>query len=239
MKGIFSRWRHVMYHVNLDRESGTVDVYHRNNDISDANVVSSEIEGSPLHTLMVDLDVPAHLIPSETPGHSHLFIDVPMTADQMWAIVDALAAAGVVEGGYAGSSHARGFTSVRLPWVAKGPELPVPTGTDDAAQYRASNRGSGENAEADSLPDQLIWSDVGSLPQPVRVSVRTTDPTGMVSDWAEVRHIVQAGDTITFNPGTIHMDLAEGGAISRGEITVGPVPVSAEVRNVIVGNGGY
>lgn len=224
-----------MYHVNLDRESGTVDIYQRNNDISDANVVSSEIQGSPLHTLMVDLDVPAHLIPSETPGHSHLFIDVPMTADQMWAIVDALAAAGVVEGGYAGSSHARGFTSVRLPWIAKGPELAVPTGTDDAAQYRASNHGSGVDAEADDLLDQLIWSD--SRPQTVRVSVRTTDPTGVVSDWAELRHVVQAGDTITFNPGTIHMDLAEGGAVSHGEITVGPVP--ARVHNVIVGNGGY
>lgn len=109
--------------------------------MQDCDVVSSQITGSPLHTLLVDLDVPAYLLPSETPGHSHLLIDVPMTAEQMWAIVDALAMAGIVEGGYCGASHARGFTSVRLPWIPKGEEAPVPTGPDNAEQYRASNTG--------------------------------------------------------------------------------------------------
>jgi hypothetical protein len=67
-----------------------------------ASVVASTIEGSDsLHTIMLDLDVPATLVPSSTPGHSHLYIDVPL------------------EDGYVSASIERGHTALRLPGVKK------------------------------------------------------------------------------------------------------------------------
>lgn len=71
------------------------------------------------HMLVLDLDVPAALVPSSTTGHSHLFIAAHMTWEQYERVLDALAAAGIVEHGYVGASKARGFTAVRLPWVRK------------------------------------------------------------------------------------------------------------------------
>jgi hypothetical protein len=73
----------------------------------------------PRHTIMLDLDVPATLIPSTTPGHSHLYIDVPLEWSKYKILLDALAEAGVIELGYASASKARGFSSLRLPWVKK------------------------------------------------------------------------------------------------------------------------
>lgn len=86
----------------------------------DAEVVTSDIIGRPgKHTIMLDLDVPATLVPSTTPGHSHLYIDVPVDWDNYQILLDALALAGVVERGYVLASKARGFSALRLPWVRK------------------------------------------------------------------------------------------------------------------------
>ena len=71
------------------------------------------------------LDGPAVLVPSSTPGHSHLYIDVPMTWEQYEAILTALADAGVMEQGYYRASKLRKGTHLRLPWVRK-PEPPPP-----------------------------------------------------------------------------------------------------------------
>lgn len=71
------------------------------------------------HTLMIDLDVPASLVPSTTPGHSHLYIDVPMDWQHVLDILGALVAGGVVEPGYLNASKERGYTALRLPWVQK------------------------------------------------------------------------------------------------------------------------
>jgi hypothetical protein len=49
------------------------------------------------HLPVVDLDVPARLEPSGTPGHSHLYLDVPMTWAQYSTLLHALCAAGVVQ----------------------------------------------------------------------------------------------------------------------------------------------
>lgn len=89
-----------------------------------ADVVSSELrESDPFfgkrHMLVIDLDVSAALIPSSTPGHSHLFIDAPMSWLEYQDVLEALANAGILEAGYVGASKARGFTAVRLPWVRK------------------------------------------------------------------------------------------------------------------------
>lgn len=71
------------------------------------------------HKLVLDIDLPAKLIPSTTPDHYHLYIDKEIPADKYWDLVQAFVDAGLVEEGYLGASMRRGYTSARLPWVRK------------------------------------------------------------------------------------------------------------------------
>jgi len=99
--------------------------------LDEADIVSSELfcgflEDIPSgvappmkHRVMLDIDVPAVLVPSSTPGHHHLYIDVYVTWDKYVVLLDALADCGVVERGYVSASKERGFTAVRLPWVRR------------------------------------------------------------------------------------------------------------------------
>lgn len=104
-------------------------------DLSEANVVTSisgdSSKGERLldvdldtrkgyHRPVLDLDVPAFLVPSSTPGHSHLYIDRLLNWDAYRQLLTALGRAGIIEDGYVGASIARGHTAVRLPWVPKG-----------------------------------------------------------------------------------------------------------------------
>jgi hypothetical protein len=68
---------------------------------------------------VLDLDLPAQLIPSSTPGHFHLYLDVELSHSTYMDLLTALAAAGIIERGYADASRERGYTAVRLPWVRK------------------------------------------------------------------------------------------------------------------------
>lgn len=94
-------------------------------DITEAQVVSSEIRDSRYpweaghHLVLLDLDVPAHLIPSSTPGHSHLYIEVPVDWPVYERLLEALADAGVIETGYVSASRDRKATHLRLPWIKK------------------------------------------------------------------------------------------------------------------------
>ena len=87
--------------------------------LDEADVISSRITGSSRHTVMLDLDVPARLVPSSTPGHSHLYIDRAMAWPEYEQLLKALAAAGVLEPGYVDASIERKHTALRLPWVKK------------------------------------------------------------------------------------------------------------------------
>lgn len=105
-------------------------------EVHEANAVSSEMlsklgwDGRPItgvtkwHAVLLDLDVPAWLIPSSTEGHSHLYIDVACTEEDYFNLLDALNRCGVIEHGYAVASKKKGGTYLRLPWVKK--ELPQP-----------------------------------------------------------------------------------------------------------------
>lgn len=104
-------------------------------ELSEANVVCSDIDGTvthhqcqihncPLniaavHKPVLDIDVPVMLIPSSTEGHSHLYIDKSVSWDAYCKLLDALVECGIVERGYVQAAKNRGFTSVRLPWVKK------------------------------------------------------------------------------------------------------------------------
>ena len=94
------------------------------NDIAKANLISSIDPGTQpgdpaTHRPVLDLDFPAALVPSSTPGHFHLYLDVEISDDDYWRMLYALADAGVLEHGYVRACQSRGFTSVRLPWIKK------------------------------------------------------------------------------------------------------------------------
>lgn len=120
----------VQYEPGIDREEA---------ELAYANVVSSELNPTPRtffdqvpqHMLAIDLDVPAYLVPSSTPGHSHLYVDVRIPHHRYMALLSMLADCGVIERGYAEVSIARGHSDLRLPWVRKGepspPKPPAPT----------------------------------------------------------------------------------------------------------------
>jgi hypothetical protein len=108
-------------------QAGNTDSRERVGTLSDANVVSSKRiapganDGETRHSLVLDIDHPAWLIPSTTPGHYHLYIDVPggLNESMYFAVLELLARAGVIEEGYANASKARGYSSARLPWIEK------------------------------------------------------------------------------------------------------------------------
>jgi hypothetical protein len=61
----------------------------------------------------------AWLIPSTQENHYHLYVDVAWPWPTIGMILIDLTRAGVIEEGYAQVSHKRGFTALRLPWIAK------------------------------------------------------------------------------------------------------------------------
>ena len=108
--------------VNLSTESQSA--VEETADLDEADIVSSEFRkrrpnARAQHMVVLDIDVPIAVIPSSTPGHSHLFIDARMSWDEYSDVLSALANAGIIEAGYAAASKARGFSAVRLPWVRK------------------------------------------------------------------------------------------------------------------------
>lgn len=113
----------VVYEPGIDR---------REEDLDHANIVSSLhrpnprdfLGGEPRHAVALDLDIPAYLIPSSTPGHSHLYIEASIPHHRYMALLSALADAGVIEKGYAEVSIKRGHSDLRLPWVEKGDPSP-------------------------------------------------------------------------------------------------------------------
>lgn len=72
-----------------------------------------------MHTVAIDVDHPVRVLPSTTPGHFHLLIDVPMPWWRYRRLLRALMKAGIIEPGYYSASVRRGATFLRLPWVRK------------------------------------------------------------------------------------------------------------------------
>jgi hypothetical protein len=85
---------------------------------ADADVVISLLPDGR-HAPVLDLDLPHRLVPSTTEGHSHLYLDVPMSWRQYKRLLKALAKAGVLEQGYVEASLYRRHTAARMPWVKK------------------------------------------------------------------------------------------------------------------------
>jgi hypothetical protein len=93
-------------------------------DLDTADVVSSVRKGlrgfTSKHMVMFDLDVPIEVIPSSTPGHSHVYFpETNVSESALFALFEHMVNCGIVEPGYLGASRARGFAALRLPWVRK------------------------------------------------------------------------------------------------------------------------
>ncbi len=90
-----------------------------------ANLLSSLCEDG-LHRPVLDFDIPARLIPSSTPGHTHLYIDLPVGCS--WESYERLLLAmrdcGILQPGYVNASTRRECTHVRPEWVKKPAEEP-------------------------------------------------------------------------------------------------------------------
>lgn len=102
--------------------------------LHEADIITSEIEGSDKHKVILDIDFGAQLIPSSTPGHFHLYLDKEVEWSKFKTLLSALAKAGIVEHGYADASINRGYSAVRLPWVEK-PKKEHSTESQDFAMF--------------------------------------------------------------------------------------------------------
>ena len=90
-----------------------------------ANVVTSQVAGAPsLHRIMLDIDFEAHLIPSSTEGHYHLYLDRMLSWDEYKKVLDVLGEVGILQPGYVAASKKKGATYLRLPWVKKADTMP-------------------------------------------------------------------------------------------------------------------
>lgn len=87
-----------------------------------ANLICSDLSGrrGALHMPILDIDLPAALVSSSTPGNSHLYIGKAMTWRQYRKLLKALYKAGIIQYGFYAAAKRRGYTSVRTPWTRKG-----------------------------------------------------------------------------------------------------------------------
>lgn len=94
-----------------------------------AEMVSSSVveddKATGTHTVMLDVDLPAALVESSTPGHYHLYIDHVMTWTAYKKLLKALAEAGVIEHEFYRASLANHATMLRPPWVRRTESKPT------------------------------------------------------------------------------------------------------------------
>lgn len=82
--------------------------------VAEANVVSSLLTNGK-HAPAIDLDVPAHLVPSRTPGHHHLYIDAELTWNDYLRLLRVMSKVGLIEPGYTKSAEVKGHSLLRVP----------------------------------------------------------------------------------------------------------------------------
>lgn len=116
-----SRFKHVFYREDLSQDIyGWGTKVRKETSAVLANLVSSELDDKRgWHTPMLDIDLPARLIESSSPGHYHLYIDKPMPWWKYKRLMRALMMAGIIEKNYYKMSVKRKGSHLRPPWVDK------------------------------------------------------------------------------------------------------------------------
>lgn len=104
--------RHQVPNFHLRPVYG-IDPRHRQ-----ANLVSS-ITTDGRQMPILDLDFPHHFEPSTTPGHHHLYLDIPMSKFKWFCLMTGLALSGVIELHFYAWSLRRGGNFVRIPTSKK------------------------------------------------------------------------------------------------------------------------
>lgn len=83
-----------------------------------ANAYGSRMDNGS-HLVMLDIDIPVHVIPSSTPGHCHLVFEKRVSWDSYVQLLGLLSELGIIEHGYASLMMERGQAFLRLPGVKK------------------------------------------------------------------------------------------------------------------------
>lgn len=103
--------------------TGSGTVLTRVHDRGQATYVSSRMavikNYGGAHCPALRLTVPAAVVASTSPGHSHLYIDAPMNWPAYKRLLRALARAGVIDKNWAQASIKSGYTSLGPPWKIK------------------------------------------------------------------------------------------------------------------------
>lgn len=123
------RLRYQVDNLNVDRESDnvTVDAIEAEDAAGNLRVdpagnlaVSAIDESKRTHLPIFDLDVPHRLVPSRTPGHSHLYVDVEVPADKLRAVIAAMVDAGLMGPGNLAQFDVRGMQCARVAELEAG-----------------------------------------------------------------------------------------------------------------------
>lgn len=101
-------------------------------DLDRVTLVSS-VGSDGLHRAVLDLDFPAAIVPSTTPGHVHLYLDKPTTWIRYALFLVGCGVAGYIEWTNIAVSLWRRTTMVRPPWVRK---RIAAAGEDVTAEWR-------------------------------------------------------------------------------------------------------
>jgi hypothetical protein len=107
-------------------ETGNVEKIKADKPLAEANSVGSlyipsdDMTFRTTHKPVLDIDVPAMLVPSSTPGHHHLYIDAPMSWPDYMKLMKVLGEVGILQKGYVRASIEREASWVRTPWTRKG-----------------------------------------------------------------------------------------------------------------------
>ena len=86
----------------------------------DANVTTSLIKGTQLHSPAFDIDVPIVVHASSTPGHHHIYFpSIMLSAEDYGDLLRVLAKVGIVQPGWTKRFEKDGMTVLRKPGVKK------------------------------------------------------------------------------------------------------------------------
>lgn len=114
--------KRTLWHTNFHHYADSEDITPiTESDEENHNLIGSLIEDTDnLHSPVLDIDFPARLVPSTTPGHFHLYLDgLALHWSAYIDLLVALGRAGVLGEGYVNASIDRGMTTVRPPHVKK------------------------------------------------------------------------------------------------------------------------
>lgn len=74
-----------------------------------------------MHRVLLDLDCDHMYVPSSTPGHGHLLINVPQKWSTLKELLQLLGDMGILQYGFVDATTSRGETWLRAPGVKKTP----------------------------------------------------------------------------------------------------------------------